>query len=291
MKKAVVAAENHFMSKSGFVTIVGYPNSGKSTLMNALVGQKISIVTHKVQTTRRQIQGILTENDHQVIFIDTPGIFEATKPLEKAIVGNAYKSFQGVDIVMLVVDGRRYNPTFVEEIKKSAHNALFCLVFNKIDLMDEEEYKDLPGFKISAKTGEGLPELKQYIFENMPEHPFMYDENQITNINQKIWSSEITREKAMLLLQKELPYELYVETEKFEETDTKVDIHQIIVVSRDSLKGMVLGAKGHMIKKIGTEARLDLSAQMNKKVNLFLFVKVRKDWQQKMMTLKSLGIL
>ncbi|USO02285.1 MAG: GTPase Era [Alphaproteobacteria bacterium] len=279
------------MSKSGFITIVGYPNSGKSTLMNALVGQKISIVTHKVQTTRRQIQGVLTEGNYQAIFIDTPGIFDPKKPLEKAIVDNAYKSFQGVDLVMLVMDARKYDEAFVEKIKKAAKNTPFCLVLNKIDLMDQKDYETLPGMKISAKTGVGLDILKQYIFEHLPEHPFMYDPEQITNINQKIWSAEITREKAMLLLQQELPYELYVETEKFEETDAKADIHQTIVVSRDSLKGIVLGAKGMMIKKIGMEARKDLSAQMNKKVNLFLFVKVRKDWQEKMLTLKSLGIL
>jgi len=277
--------------KCGFVTIVGYPNSGKSTLMNALVGQKVSIVTHKVQTTRRQIQGILTEGDHQIIFIDTPGIFDPKKHLEKAIVDNAYRSFHGVDIVMLVMDVRKYDETFIEKIKKAAKQTLFCLVLNKIDLVEPAVYETLPGLKISAKTGEGLKQLKQYIVDHLPEHPFMYDTDQVTNLNQKIWVAEMTREKAMLLLQQELPYELYVETEDYQETPQKVDIHQTIVVSRDTLKGMVLGAGGQMIKKIGMESRQELEHHLGKKVNLFLFVKVRQDWQSKVMTLKNLGIL
>lgn len=303
MKKESAVVENHSMfdissthipnksQKCGFVTIVGYPNSGKSTLINYLIGYKVSIVTHKVQTTRRQIQGILTEGDSQIVFIDTPGIFEPKKTLEKAIVETAYRSFHGVDMVLLIMDPRQYNKEFIEKIKNMTKEKLFCLVLNKIDCVDKSVWQDLPGFKISAKTGEGVDELKKYILSHLPQHPFMYDADQLTNINQKIWTSEITREKTMLFLQQELPYELYIETEQFKETSSKIDIHQVIVVSRDSLKGMVLGSGGQMVKKIGTEARLEMEKYFEKKVNLFLYVKVQKQWQEKKMVLQSLGIL
>ena len=296
MRKGGAAVENHSIfnkninTHCGVVTIVGYPNSGKSTLMNALVGYKVSIVTHKVQTTRRQIQGVLTKGDSQVVFIDTPGIFDAKKPLEKALVTAAYKSFQGVDKVILLMDVREYDPEFVSKIQKLAGDIPFQLVINKIDKVTEDVYKDIPGIKISAKTGEGVESLKQDILTHLPPHPFLYDPDQLTNINQKIWTAEMTREKAMLALHQELPYELYVETESFKETKTYYEIKQVIVVSRDGLKGMVLGSTGSMIKKIGTESRLEMESLLGRKVNLFLYVKVQPDWQEKRMVLQSLGI-
>lgn len=296
MKRGDVAVGNPSMysnhnQKCGFATIVGYPNSGKSTLLNQLVGYKVSIVTHKVQTTRRQIQGVLTEGDTQVVLIDTPGIFEPKKTLEKAIVETAYKSFKGVDMVVLVMDVRHFDEAFVEKVKTMSKDKPFVLALNKIDLVEPSSYEGFPGIKISAKTGEGIDALKKELFQHMPTHPFMYDQDQLTNINQKIWSSEITREKVMLNLHQELPYEIYVETESFKETSSKIDIHQVIVVSRDGLKGMVLGAKGSMIKKIGTEARLEMEQYLSKKVNLFLHVKVQESWQEKRRVLQELGIV
>lgn len=291
MKKGDVAVESHSMSKCGFVTIVGYPNSGKSTLLNQLVGYKVSIVTHKVQTTRRQIQGVLTEGDTQVVLIDTPGIFEPKKTLEKAIVETAYRSFKGVDMVVLVMDVRHFDEAFVLKVQQMAKDKPFVLALNKIDMVEPSSYQDLPGLKISAKTGEGVDALKKEIFKHIPTHPFMYDQDMLTNINQKIWSSEITREKVMLNLHQELPYEIYVETEGFKEIASKIDIHQVIVVSRDGLKGMVLGSKGSMIKKIGTEARLEMEQYLKKKVNLFLYVKVQEAWQEKRRVLQELGIV
>ena len=298
MKKGDAVVGSHFMfennlqeQKCGIATIVGYPNSGKSTLINQLIGYKVSIVTHKVQTTRRQIQGVLTEDHYQAILIDTPGIFEAKKPLEKALVDTAYRSFKGVDQVILVIDIRHFDATFLDKIKKMAQNKMFILVFNKIDLVEPHVYKDLPGFKISAKTGEGVEVLKKEILHHMPSHPFMYDPDQLTNLNQKIWVSEITREKIMLNLHQELPYEIYVETERYKETSSNIEIHQVIVVSRDGLKGIVLGAKGSMIKKIGTQARQEIETYLCKKTNLFLHVKVQDNWQEKRRVLQELGVV
>lgn len=287
------------MTKCGFVSLIGTPNSGKSTLLNALIGEKVSIVTPKVQTTRRQIQGILTEKKHQVVFIDTPGIFEAKTTMEQAMVKTAFQSLKDIELVILIVDATKYDLSFIENIKKRCQNLNFCIALNKIDLV-KNDIKNIMSeiepygktFPISALKNTNLEELKKFIFEKLPDSPWFYPEDQLTNINQKLWSAEITREKAMILLHQELPYELFVETETWtDRKDKSTVIHQTINVARDNLKGMVLGEGGKMLKKIGTQARVELEAFLKHRVHLFIHVKVQKNWQDKSLILKSLGII
>jgi len=280
----------HQNRQCGMVAIVGKPNSGKSTLTNAFVGQKVSIVTHKPQTTRRQIQGVAIWGDAQVVFVDTPGIFNSKGKFEEALVDSAYRALRDMDLVLILVDPGDYQPEFLETLRRKLKDRPHLVVINKSDLKKEIMIEG--AFVISALQGTGLDELKAAILKHIPQHPWLYAEDQLTNISEKVWSSEITREKATLCLRQEIPYELYVECDTYgQQEDGSVRIHHNIVVSADRYKPIVLGHKGSMIKKIGTEARLDLEQQLGCRVHLFLNVKVTDKWQDRIHILRREGII
>ncbi|MEK6734250.1 MAG: GTPase Era [Pseudomonadota bacterium] len=280
------------MSKAIFVAIAGIPNVGKSTLLNRIIGQKISIVSPKVQTTRTIINGIYVDGDTQIIFVDTPGIFTPKKTLEKAIVTTAWSGLDGIDLVLILVDAVRgfteETRAIINRLEKQKIKPI--LIINKTDLVTKEklnrlslEYKNLNLFRevitVSALEGEGVTELLSYLKLNAPEHEWYFPEDQLTTAPIRLLASEITREKLFLNLSHELPYNLTVETENWEEQKNgSVKITQAIFVSRDTHKQIILGNKGKMIKKIGMLAREDIEDFLQTKVHLFLFVKVRENW-------------
>lgn len=279
------------MTKSAVISIVGRPNAGKSTLLNRLIGHKISIVTPKVQTTRSMIKGIVTRDDTQFVFIDTPGIFEPKKTLEKAMVRCAWSSIIGADIVLLLLDIRdeldEMQLQIIDRLKEQKINLVILL--NKIDISDLKtallKYQvttllpNTPVFLISAMNGDGVDNLVSYLESQSPEKPWYYDEDDITTLPMRFLASEITREHLFLELQDELPYNLTVDTETWEEfKDGSVKIRQVIIVSRASHKSIVLGKNGSMIKKIGQEARKQIKDCLGMETHLFLFVKVRENW-------------
>ncbi|MGL9717398.1 MAG: GTPase Era [Wolbachia sp.] len=274
-----------------FATIAGLPNAGKSTLINSIVGKKIAIVTPKVQTTRTQIRGVVLYNETQIIFTDSPGIFSAETKLEKALVKSAWSAIKGDDIALLLVDVSNYLKN-IERIKTifarlQRTKARCILVINKIDLVKKPElkmayehlnllYRFEKIFTISALKNDGLPDLINYLSEVAPVSPWFYGEDQITDSSTSFLSAEITREKLFLNLREELPYSTAVITEQIQEKqDKSLVIKQVIFVLRDSHKKIVLGKDGSNIKKVGIEARAELEKLFERKVHLFLFVKVR----------------
>ena len=285
---------NDINTKCGFVAVIGAPNAGKSTIVNHFVGSKVSIVSPKVQTTRTQVKGIGIIDNSQIIFIDTPGIFKPKRRLDRAMVANAWGGAQDGDLVVLVIDVKRRIcdevNSIIEGIKKSERKAI--LVLNKTDLVKKEKLLSLSQelfshgvfsdvFMVSAKTGDGLNDLYKFISDKMPSGPWLYDEDQISDMPLKMLAAEMTREKLFLNLQQELPYSLTVETDKWERRDdNSVRVEQTIYVERDSQKSIILGANGSMIKKIGTDSRKELEDLLEDKIHLFLFVKVRKNWQE-----------
>lgn len=292
------------MTKCGFIAIIGLPNAGKSTLMNALIGQKISIISHKVQTTRNRIMGILTEGDTQAVFIDTPGVFVPKKPLEKAMVTAAWDALSGADITIHLVDASRkdaisMNSAIQERLSPQAHN---ILVLNKVDLIEKDKllalsaalneseiYQDT--FMISALKHSGLGTLTQNLIGKLPENPWFYDEEQITDMPMRMIAAEMTREKVFELLHEELPYDIYVLTESWDDNkDGSVTINQVITVHKDSQKGIVLGKGGSKIKAIGSAARTDMEEFLERRVHLKLFVKVQKNWAERSDLLNLIGL-
>ncbi len=274
-----------------FVAIAGLPNAGKSTLINSITGKKIAIVTPKVQTTRTQIRGIAIYNETQIIFTDSPGIFSAETKLEKALVKSAWSAIKGDDVILLLIDASSYLKN-IERIKtiftRLRHTKTKCIfVINKIDLVKKPElkmtykhldllYKLKKIFTISALKSDGLSDLMDYLSEVAPVSPWFYGEDQVTDSSTSFLSAEITREKLFLNLREELPYSTAVITEQFEEKkDESLVIKQVIFVLKDSHKKIVLGKGGSNIKKIGIEARIELEKLFERKVHLFLFVKVR----------------
>lgn len=281
-------------TKFSQIAIVGAPNAGKSTLVNYLVGQKVSIVSPKVQTTRSILRGIMVEGDAQIVFIDTPGIFVPKKKrsLERAIAKCAWSELRESDNVCLIVDAKNGLTNEIRAIAQDIkdHGKRAILLINKVDVagdkntfliaeeMNKYEIFD-EIFPISAKTGRGVDRLKQYLVENAPKGLWMYKEDEITDAPMRFLASEITREKLFLHLSKELPYSITVETESWENLPSgTAKINQIIYVTRDSQKGIVLGRKGAMIKKIGEESRKDIEEMIGGKVHLTLFVKIKEDW-------------
>ena len=278
--------------RCGFVALIGAPNAGKSTLLNALVGSKIAIVTHKVQTTRSRLVGVAVHDDSQMIFVDTPGIFEAKKRLERAMVAAAWEGANDADIIIFMVDATRKiedsTRIIAEGLKESSKKAI--LVLNKIDLVKRDtllaktlELNELGEFEetlmISATTGNGLAGLQDKIALNLPKGPWLYPADHLTDITERLLASEITREKFFLRFQDELPYATTIETERWRDLkDGSVRIEQIIYVERDSQKAMVIGKGGKGLKAIGTQAREELEELLDRKVHLFIFVKVRKGW-------------
>jgi len=274
--------------KSAVISIIGKPNAGKSTLLNRLIGHKISIVTPKVQTTRNMIQGIVTKGDTQLIFIDTPGIFEPKKNLEKAMVRCAWSSIVGADLVLVMLDcteelGELQKKIF-ERLEKN--RLKFVVVANKIDLLKGASPQahcaslwpwgdNQTIFPISAKTGQGVDELEKYIMHQAPIREWFYEEDDITNLPMRFLAAEITREQLFFALQQELPYNLTVETERWEEfRNGSVKINQVIIVARDGHKNILLGK----LKGVGERARAQIKGLLGFDVHLFLFVKVRENW-------------
>ncbi len=287
----------------GFVTILGPSNAGKSTLINALVGTKVSIVSPKVQTTRFKVRGILNQDQTQIIFIDTPGIFKPVRKLDRAMIQNAWEETETADICLLLIDAKKgldaAATSMLETFKKEKRPVVLGL--NKIDLIPKEELLPLierlntaypfeQTFLISALKNQGLEDLKQYFIDRMPVSPWFFPDNQLTDISDRLFSAEMTREKVFLYLQQELPYSIYVTTQSFVETEESITIKQDIIVERPSQKTIILGKNGQMIKKIGMAARRDLSALFQKKVNLFLFVQVNKNWALEKQAYTQMGL-
>ena len=279
-------------TKSGFVAMIGAPNAGKSTLVNRLVGAKVSIVTHKVQTTRALVRGIATRGAAQIVFVDTPGIFKPRRRLDQAMVTTAWAGAKDADVVMLLIDAERGlrgdAPAILESLKDVRRTKI--LILNKVDRVKPEALLTLAKtanelvafdrtFMVSALTGTGCDDILDYLAEALPAGPWFYPEDQLSDLPMRQLAAEITREKLYLRLHEELPYASHVETEKWEEKkDGSVRIEQVIYVERDSQKAIVLGNKGETIRAIGQSARRDIGAILEQEVHLFLFVKVREKW-------------
>lgn len=281
------------VEQSGFVALIGAPNAGKSTLLNQLVGQKLSIVSHKVQTTRTQLRGVVMVGDAQVIFVDTPGIFQPKRRLDRAMVQSAWSGAGDADVIALLIDAAKgIAPDvkdIIDELKKREQTVV--LLLNKIDLVAREVLLPLTEtlndmgifsdiFMISATKGEGIEDLKTFLASKMPEGPYLYPPDQLTDLPSRLLAAEITREKLFHHLHQELPYHITVETELYEERkDGSVKLEQTIYVTRKGHKGIVLGKGGETIKRIGKQAREDIGQLLGCKVHLFLFVKVREKWE------------
>ena len=291
-------------TRCGFVALIGAPNAGKSTLVNQLVGGKISIVSHKVQTTRARIRAIAIEGASQVVFVDTPGIFLPKRTLDEAMVQAAWSSAGDADVIVLVVDARRGRDEEVDRILEgtAAVRTPVVLVLNKIDTIERPTLLDLAAelhargrfdatFMVSALTGDGVADLRADLAGRMPEGPWLYPEDQIADVPLRLLASEVTREKVFNRLHDELPYHSTVETEKWTEgKDGSVRIEQVIYVQRPGQKKIVLGAGGQTIKKIGQDARLELQEFLGRKVHLFLFVKVRERWSEDPERYRQMGL-
>jgi GTP-binding protein Era len=279
-------------TRSGFVALIGAPNAGKSTLLNQLVGSKVSIVTHKVQTTRAIVRGIATHKRAQIVFMDTPGIFKPRRRLDEAMVTTAWGGAKDADMIAFLIDAERGIRGDAETILERLENVRQpkILILNKIDQVKREDLLALTAratekvefdrvFMVSALTGSGCTDLLDYLADAVQEGPWYYPEDQISDLPMRQLAAEITREKLFLRLHQELPYSSHVETERWEEKkDGSVKIEQVIYVERDSQKKIVLGKKGETIRAIGQAAREELAEIMEQKVHLFLFVKVRENW-------------
>ena len=288
----------------GFVAVVGAPNAGKSTLVNALTGTKVSIVSHKVQTTRARIRAIAVEGRSQIVFVDTPGIFAPRRSLDKAMVTAAWSAMDEADLALLMVDARAGITAEVSALLERLANVktAVVLVLNKIDVIERsrllalsqslnERVKFAATFMISALTGDGIADLAAYAFAAMPEGPWLYPEDQVADFPMRFLAAELTREQVFNLLHDELPYASTVETESWREMkDGSVRIDQVIYVERESQRRIVLGEKGQTIKAIGSAARATMAEAFGHKVHLFLFVKVRKNWSADPERLRMMGL-
>ncbi|MFN3548914.1 MAG: GTPase Era [Mesorhizobium sp.] len=290
--------------RSGFVALIGAPNAGKSTLINQLVGTKVSIVTHKVQTTRAIVRGIATHRDAQIVFVDTPGIFKPRRTLDRAMVRTAWGGAKDADLVLVLIDaerGLKGDAGAMVENLADVHQPKI-LVLNKIDRVKRESLLALTAeinakaefertFMISALDGSGCSDLLDYLAGRLPVGPWYYPEDQVSDLPMRQLAAEITREKLYLRLHQELPYSSHVETEKWEELPNgSVRIEQVIYVERDSQKKIVLGHKGETIKAIGQAARKEIAEILDQKVHLFLFVKVRDNWSDDPERYREMGL-
>ncbi len=291
-------------SRCGFVAVIGAPNVGKSTLVNALVGSKVSIVTPKVQTTRALIRGIAMEGDAQLILVDTPGIFAPRRRLDRAMVQGAWAGTRDADLVALVIDAAKG----VEDDDEAVVKALAempvtkALVLNKIDLVAKPKLLDLAKalndrasfaatFMVSARSANGVAELKGFLAAHVPAGPWLYPADQISDAPMRQFAAEVTREKLYLRLHQELPYQSTVETESWKELkDGSVRVEQTIYVARESQRKIVLGKGGQTIKAIGAAARTEIAAAVEHPVHLFLFVKVRERWADDPERYREMGL-
>ena len=290
--------------QAGLVAVVGAPNAGKSTLVNALVGQKVAIVTPKAQTTRARLMGIAIEGEAQILLVDTPGLFEPKRRLDRAMVAAVWEGAKDADLIALVVDAERGLTRGVGEIvdKLKGRRETKILVLNKVDVAKKNDLLTLAAelneraefadtFMVSAATGDGVADLKAALAARMPEGPWLFPEDQVSDATDRMLAAEVTREQLYLKLHAELPYASAIETEKYEERkDGSVAIHQQILVARPTQRAIVLGKGGAMIRAIGEAARTELAALLGRKVHLFLHVKVKPDWEEDRGLYREIGL-
>jgi len=296
--------QQHADPRCGLVAVVGAPNAGKSTLVNALVGQKVAIVSPKAQTTRARLLGIAIEGEAQILLVDTPGIFEARRRLDRAMVAAAWGGTQDADVIALVIDAKtgltaRLEP-LIEALKARPEPKL--VVLNKVDIADKGKLLETATkvqaaidpetiFMVSAATGDGVADLKTALAARVPGGPWHYPEDQVSDATDRMLAAEVTREQLYLQLHAELPYASAVETEKYEERkDGSVAIHQQILVGRDTQRAIVLGKGGVRLREIGSRARAQLADLLGRKVHLFLHVKVRPEWEEDRTLYKDIGL-
>ena len=280
-------------TKAGFVALIGAPNAGKSTLMNAMVGQKVSIVTPKVQTTRSRIRGIEKNENVQLVFVDTPGIFTPKRRLDRAMVQAAWQGAENGDVLLLLHDCARRvidDDTHNILVKLAASKRRASLILNKIDLASQQRLLERAEemskifefdrvFMLSATTGNGINDLKSWLASKMPQSPFLFDPEDLSDMPMRLLAAETMREKLFLNLHQELPYQLTVETESWEDReDGSVEVHLSVYVSREGHRGIILGKGGQTMRRIGTAARKELEHALDRRVHLFSHVKYRKDW-------------
>jgi len=287
--------------KSGFVNIIGNPNVGKSTIMNVLVGERLSIITSKMQTTRHRIKGIVNGEDFQIVYSDTPGILKPQYKLQESMMKFVDTALTDADILLYVTDVVEQadkNEGYIEKIQSSEVPVI--ILINKIDLSTQEKVTELYNqwkkrvpradiYVVSATNNFNVAPIFDHILELLPEGPPYFPKDELTDRNERFFVSEIIREKILLNYQKEVPYSVEVEVEEFKESDKILELGCVIYVARDSQKGIIIGHQGKALKKIGTEARLDLEEFFQKKVFLRIYVKVNKDWRNSDQTLENFG--
>jgi GTP-binding protein Era len=286
--------------KAGFVSIIGKPNAGKSTLMNALVGEKMSMITPKAQTTRHRILGIVNDQDYQIVFSDTPGIIKPHYALQETMMHQVNGSIVDADLILLVTDiNEKYDESDVLE-KLQGSLAPLCVIINKIDKSDEETVKQKVDywqeklnpkaiFAVSALKDHNVLAVMNFVIEHLPEHPAYYEKDALTDRNDRFFASEIIREKIFKIYEKEIPYSTEVIITAFKEGDELYRISSEIIVERDSQKNILIGKGGETLKKVGTYARKDMEEFFQKKVFLEMFIKVIPDWRSKKNYLKRFG--
>ncbi|WP_128291382.1 GTPase Era [Afifella aestuarii] len=301
------SSESEERTRAGFVALIGAPNAGKSTLLNQLVGTKVAIVTHKVQTTRSVIRGIAMHEGAQIVFVDTPGIFAPKKRLEKAMVSTAWAQVADADITAVLIDARvgldEAALGIIDRLGESgAREDKRVLILNKIDLVRRDALLAITAevnarlpfsrtFMVSAANGDGVSDLLEFFSGAMPEGPYLYPEDQVSDLPIRAIAAEVTREKLMLRLHQEVPYSATVETESWEEKrDGSVRISQVIFVERESHRKILLGKGGETIKQISIAARRELHHMLERKVHLFLFVKVREGWTDDPERYREMGL-
>ncbi len=294
-------------TRAGFVALIGEPNAGKSTLLNRMVGAKVSIVTHKVQTTRARIRGVALAGDAQIVFVDTPGLFQPRRRLDRAMVAAAWGGAADADVVVLLIEAHRGLTAGVDTILQTLNARIspkqrVALAINKIDRVKSDDllaltqkmneaYPFEKTFMISAEKGHGVEDLRDWLGQTLPESPWLYPEDQIADLPMRMIAAEITREKLTLRLHQELPYQLTVETESWEERkDGTARIDQIVYVMRDGHKGIVLGKKGETAKAVSKAAREELEEFLGRRVHLFLQIKVRPNWLEEAERYSEMGL-
>ena len=293
------------IARAGHIALIGAPNAGKSTLMNRMIGAKISIVTHKAQTTRSRVTVVTMEQEAQLIFVDVPGVFDASQAFEKSMVSAAWNAARSADVILFIHDARKKpteeTETVINRIRDLHKPAIIAL--NKVDAVDDKKvllertlwfnerlvWQHI--FMISARKGEGVDDLRGALAELMPQGPHLYDRDALTDMPMRIIASELTREQCFLKLQEELPYTLTVENEKYDaRADGSVEIHQNIIVQNERQKTIIIGENGQMLKAIGERARHEIGRLIGAKCHLYLFVKVRADWKDKPEAYSYLGL-
>ena len=294
------------ITRAGFVALIGEPNAGKSTLLNQMVGAKVSIVTHKVQTTRARIRGIAIHDAAQIVFVDTPGIFRPRRRLDRSMVAAAWGGASDADIILLLIEAHRAltegAKAIIASLKGLDGKIPVALVINKIDRVKAETLLALSAdlnaahpfvktFMISAEKGYGCNDLRAWLAETLPQGPWLYPEDQIADLPMRMIAADITREKLTMRLHEEIPYQLTVETEVWEERkDGSAKVDQIVYVARPGHKGIVLGKGGETIKAVGQAARVEMEEFMGRRVHLFLQVKVRENWQDEAERYNEMGL-